>query len=728
MKEEQQTETQEETEIVEGEKGEENIDIDLDDPEVGAAATKIQAGYKGMRARKQVKKMKEDQNIETTEEEVVVEEEQIDIDLEDPEVGAAATKIQAGYKGMRARKEVKKMKEEQQNEVADDVIDQEEIDIDLEDPEVGAAATKIQAGYKGMRARKQVKQMKSEQIEVEQEVDDGLVNEEIDIDLEDPEVGAAATKIQAGYKGMRARKQVKQMKEEKIATDENVEGEENEATIDIDLDDPDVEAAATKIQAGYKGMQARKQVKKMKEEIRVEDEVEVRAEEEEVIDIDLDDPEVEAAANKIQASFKGMQARKKVKAEQLASEDAQQLEEVVPKEDEAGIAPQSYPSDADLAAARIQAGFRGMRTRKEITTRKKRQFMAPKSYSADADLAAARIQAGFRGMRARQEVNLMRTEVIHEIIEEEEEEGEEQEETEQSAEKADDSPGEEQATEMMIEGAAQAREEDEGARSQLDDGYISPENPTWRSSNTTCMQNSAPSSVNSSPTKHIDSSLSAAMAGNSLNLSSNGLGTNDCYDFDEDDTPRSILIEEQDIFEGGYEVFKFEEDQKESMSHFEETDTESQTVITDARLRVNDVEAPGDDFTDEEGQNWSQPPSLTSCLMLDEVAEDEAESGAIPFELHPSFNDPIPEEDDEDETDEKKMKEKSEESNFEFTAESVAEHSNKFDESPELPIIIYHSVGSYNCEKVLMYLHERSIPFEEHQVKLQNNEQVFNQR
>jgi len=44
----------------------------------------------------------------------------------------------------------------------------------------------------------------------------------------------------------------------------------------------------------------------------------------------------------------------------------------------------------------------------------------------------------------------------------------------------DDAPGEEMATEMMIEGAAQAAEDDqEGHRSQLDDGYISPENPTW---------------------------------------------------------------------------------------------------------------------------------------------------------------------------------------------------------------------------------------------------------
>ena len=37
---------------------------------------------------------------------------------------------------------------------------EEEIDIDLNDPEVGVAATKIQAGFRGLQARKEVKQKK----------------------------------------------------------------------------------------------------------------------------------------------------------------------------------------------------------------------------------------------------------------------------------------------------------------------------------------------------------------------------------------------------------------------------------------------------------------------------------------------------------------------------------------------------------------------------------------
>jgi len=43
----------------------------------------------------------------------------IDIDLNDPDVENAATKIQAGFKGMKARKEVSSLKEEPKHEIGD---------------------------------------------------------------------------------------------------------------------------------------------------------------------------------------------------------------------------------------------------------------------------------------------------------------------------------------------------------------------------------------------------------------------------------------------------------------------------------------------------------------------------------------------------------------------------------------------------------------------------------
>ena len=85
------------------------------------------------------------------------EEEEIDIDLEDPEVNAAATKIQAGFKGKKARDEVKEMKKMKEQYV-------DERAVFLSKPaseEEQKAASKIQAGFKGMRTRKKMKKRKA---------------------------------------------------------------------------------------------------------------------------------------------------------------------------------------------------------------------------------------------------------------------------------------------------------------------------------------------------------------------------------------------------------------------------------------------------------------------------------------------------------------------------------------------------------------------------------------
>ncbi len=51
-------EGQEEVKVTEGEGETEEIDIDLDDPEVEKAAEKIQASFKGFKARKEVNAMR----------------------------------------------------------------------------------------------------------------------------------------------------------------------------------------------------------------------------------------------------------------------------------------------------------------------------------------------------------------------------------------------------------------------------------------------------------------------------------------------------------------------------------------------------------------------------------------------------------------------------------------------------------------------------------------------
>lgn len=226
------------------------------------AALKIQASYRGMKAREEVKEIRKSKSRESTNDndrEPVSEQvaqkpadqtDEIDIDLNDPEVQGAALKIQSSFRGHKARKEVKSIKSEVSEsappatESAEVTAEpdvaapeakaegEEEVDIDLNDPEVQGAALKIQASFRGHKARESVKSMKLE----------GSKTEESPSKEEEPQVGTAE-----GVPADTA----------EAAPEKETEGEK----IDIDLDDPEVNKAASLIQAGFRGRKVRKELK-----------------------------------------------------------------------------------------------------------------------------------------------------------------------------------------------------------------------------------------------------------------------------------------------------------------------------------------------------------------------------------------------------------------------------------------------------------------------------------
>merc|ERR1711860_424302 len=70
----------------------------------------------------------------------------------------AALKLQSGFRGHQARKEVKALKEGENDaetsKTKHNGATEEEFDIDLNDPECDKAALKLQSGFRGHQTRK----------------------------------------------------------------------------------------------------------------------------------------------------------------------------------------------------------------------------------------------------------------------------------------------------------------------------------------------------------------------------------------------------------------------------------------------------------------------------------------------------------------------------------------------------------------------------------------------
>ena len=321
---------------------EEEVDIDLNDPEVEQAALKIQSKFRGFKSKKAV--TSESQTQSSTESKVTK-----------PKANTTESQPQSSPEA-RVNKESKTEKPEE-----------EEIDIDLNDPEVENAALKIQSKFRGFKSKKKATTQSETQSSPE-----GNVNK----------TKAPSTEIQTQTSP----------ETKAIKTGKNEQPEEEE--IDIDLNDPEVENAALKIQNKFRGFKSKKKTDaknntKSSPEGKTQTSKANTAEnqtqsspvadvskgsksakpEEEEIDIDLNDPEVADAALKIQKNFRGFRSKKAAATNKQETQPSKQESVTKDKKD---VQPEEEEIDIDLndpevaeAALKIQKNFRGFKKKKK---------------------------------------------------------------------------------------------------------------------------------------------------------------------------------------------------------------------------------------------------------------------------------------------------------------------------------------------------------------------------
>jgi len=264
-------------------KGEE-VDIDPNDPEVQKAATKIQASFRGHKAREEVKQQKDEE--------------------------AAAVKIQASFRGHKAREQVKEIKVSQSKEQVSEGVDAAEEPEHAEDTpdaepvtsgdaEVAEESEKPEIVSEDQAAEVQPDEpaaVEAEAVTQEPETDKG---EPVEQDgLPDDAVAAGSAEVADA---------VDKEEAEDVQADE-VPGQTTEAAEkDEGKDEPGKEA--DEADGGELGG------------------------EEEQIDLDMNDPDLQSAVVKIQASFRGHKAREEVKAFKSSESLPQGDDEQVPPEE-----------------------------------------------------------------------------------------------------------------------------------------------------------------------------------------------------------------------------------------------------------------------------------------------------------------------------------------------------------------------------------------------------------
>ncbi|XP_011875374.1 PREDICTED: uncharacterized protein LOC105566183 [Vollenhovia emeryi] len=137
---------------------------------------------------------------------------------DDKDKETAATKIQAAFRGHHARKSLRVSETATRTDEESSKSTQEQLqeEFPTDDQELSNAAKKIQATFRGHMSRKEqataaaksaMNMVDSATAKIEEKMQDA-VNELEGIDLADPDLHKAATKIQASFRGHKVRQEV----------------------------------------------------------------------------------------------------------------------------------------------------------------------------------------------------------------------------------------------------------------------------------------------------------------------------------------------------------------------------------------------------------------------------------------------------------------------------------------------------------------------------------------
>lgn len=211
----------------------EEVDIDLTDPEVHKAASKIQASFRGHKAREDVKKHKDEE--------------------------AAALKIQASFRGHQAREKVKEIKLSRSKELVSE--DKKTTDsIEKHDETMPEEVGKAEESTKQEPVQEPVTEVTEGADTSEPAAEDQV--EEMKVVADEGETNEVAGGEEAGESTAEEAKGVVADTQVERAEGGLIGGEEEQ--VDVDLNDPKLHSAAVKIQASFRGHKAREEAKSLK--------------------------------------------------------------------------------------------------------------------------------------------------------------------------------------------------------------------------------------------------------------------------------------------------------------------------------------------------------------------------------------------------------------------------------------------------------------------------------